>query len=527
MDNEAAFEKLHVEHIPGTEIMRDVGSAHFVHGPKSHQVLIPRPSMNMNDPLNWKLSWKYTAIAVQCMYCWATVASALSIAPMFPLLAAEWDLSQTQLNLITGSCVLALGYANFVIVPISNILGRRFTSLVLALLVMGSCVWEARAQSYSSLIGARVVNGVATATSETLMVQVICDMFFLHERGIWMGMYLHGWRSFFWLSLALAGFNFLSLLLFFPETKYNRPEGSMEQAQLPAAAQENSASPETDKPASDHLDERAADQPLELQAQPATVVGQGSPSKAQFSLICKPDPQWKSFVFKDIISTVQVFFYPIIFWAGTTVAGFANLLLFWNLTESSVLGGAPYNFSVAAVGYANFAFVIGGFVGLFAGGMVSDWIAHRATVRNNGIRQAEMRLPALLPFFVLGIVAVVVGGLAEQHLWAWPVLIVVGYGISGMCITAAPAIAIAYAVDCYKPIAGEIMLVATVIKNTCGFSMSYWVPQLTAADGALTPAMVQLALTAGPVLFAVPLWLWGHKLRWWTRNAKVHNLEES
>lgn len=29
---------LPMEHIPGTEIMRDVGKVHFVHGPKSHQV---------------------------------------------------------------------------------------------------------------------------------------------------------------------------------------------------------------------------------------------------------------------------------------------------------------------------------------------------------------------------------------------------------------------------------------------------------------------------------------------------------
>jgi MFS family permease len=109
---------------------------------------------------------------------------------MNPLLAAEFDLSQTQLNLITGSCVLALGYANFIIVPMSNIFGRRPTSIALAAFAAGSCIWEARAQSYGSLIGARVVNGFATATSESMAVQVICDLFFLHERGFWMGVYL-------------------------------------------------------------------------------------------------------------------------------------------------------------------------------------------------------------------------------------------------------------------------------------------------------------------------------------------------
>ena len=51
-------------------------------------------------------------------------------------------------------------------------------------------LWEALATSCSSLIAARVLNGVATATSESLMVQVVADAFFLHERGLWMRVYL-------------------------------------------------------------------------------------------------------------------------------------------------------------------------------------------------------------------------------------------------------------------------------------------------------------------------------------------------
>jgi len=37
----------------------------------------------------------------------------------------------------------------------------------------------------------------------------------------------HGWRSFFWLSVGLSGFNLLTLLFFFPETKYRRSTGSI------------------------------------------------------------------------------------------------------------------------------------------------------------------------------------------------------------------------------------------------------------------------------------------------------------
>jgi MFS family permease len=129
-------------------------------------------------------------IGVQFIYVFVTVESALSIAPMFPLLGAEFKLNDTEVSLITGTCVIALGYANFIIVPCSNIFGRRFTCIIFGLLTIGTSIWEALATSYSSLIGARVLNGVATATNESLMVQVVADMFFLHERGQWTGLYL-------------------------------------------------------------------------------------------------------------------------------------------------------------------------------------------------------------------------------------------------------------------------------------------------------------------------------------------------
>ena len=42
-------QELHVEILPGTEVMADVGSHHFVKGGK--EVLIPQPSSDPHDPL--------------------------------------------------------------------------------------------------------------------------------------------------------------------------------------------------------------------------------------------------------------------------------------------------------------------------------------------------------------------------------------------------------------------------------------------------------------------------------------------
>lgn len=90
----------------------------------------------------------------------------------------------------TGACVLALGYANFLIIPCTNVFGRRPVALACALIVIGSNIWQALATSYSSFIGARVLIGIGAATSESLMPVTIADTLFLHGRGTWMGVYL-------------------------------------------------------------------------------------------------------------------------------------------------------------------------------------------------------------------------------------------------------------------------------------------------------------------------------------------------
>ncbi|KAJ5936558.1 hypothetical protein N7466_003008 [Penicillium verhagenii] len=472
-------------------------------------------------------------ITVQFLFLFVSVESALSMGPMFPLFAAEFHLDDTELSLLTGACVMALGFSNFLIVPCSNIFGRRLTSLVFCLLGMASCIWQALGSSYNSILAARVVNGIATATSETLLMQVIGDMLFLHEKGLWTGVYFmgyalgtfigpiisgniaqrYGWRSFFWLSLALTCFNFVTILFCFPETRFRRDPASR---QLELST--NVCSVQNIKESSQEVESEQ----LEY-IERANITGTGRPSKSQFRLWQAPEAEWKSFLLRDIILPFRLFLIPIILWAALNVAGPANILLFWNLTESPVLSAPPYNFPPSSVGYANFAFVVGGLIGLGTAGPLSDWIAVRATERNNGIREAEMRLPALIPYFIFTVIGIVIGGVGYDRLWNWPVILIVGYGFSGICVTGVPTIAIAYAIDCYKPISGEIMVVATVVKNSCGFAMSYWVMPMAARRGFLAPAMVQFGLTVGPMALGVPIYFFGKYLRRQTRHSVIHS----
>lgn len=228
---------------------------------------------------------------------------------------------------------------------------------------------------------------------------------------------------------------------------------------------------------------------------------------------------------RDLTTPFIVFFNPIVFWAALMLAGPADLLLLFNLTESGLFGSPAYNWSPSAVGYSNFAFFIGGLIGVATAGPLSDWLARRATTKNNGIREAEMRLPALIPYVCVFIISHIVGAVGYQRLWPWQAILVCGFGFSGLAVTSIPTIAIAYAVDCYKPISGEIMVVATVLKNVLGFCFSYWVFSVAARDGFVAVYMTQFAVDMLPVVLTIPLYFFGKSLRRWTRNSDLHRME--
>nr|POF23914.1 protein hol1 [Quercus suber] len=323
----------------------------------------------------------------------------------------------------------------------------------------------------------------------------------------------HGWRSFFWLTVALAAFVTVLLVVAFPETKYHRT--ATNHADL------NDGSIRAD---SEVLEKDVGTASSTAEA-PGRLINKGKPNRSQWLPIQRPERNWLSFVIRDITTPVLVFFNPIVFWAALMLAGPADLLLVFNITESGLFSSPAYNWSPSAVGYSNFAFFIGGVVGVATAGPLSDWMARRATIRNNGIREAEMRLPALIPFVCFFIVSHVVGAVGYQRLWPWQAILVCGFGFSGLAVTSIPTISIAYAVDCYKPISGEIMTVGTVLKNVLGFCLSYWIFNVQAVGGWVPVYMTQFAVSMFPVVLTIPLYIWGKSFRRWTRNSDLHRME--
>lgn len=75
------------------------------------------------------------------------------------------------------------GAANIWWVPLSNVFGRRPIILINLLILTGCSVWAAKANTFSSLLAARVFQGIGGAASDTLCPGIVGEISFRHQRG--------------------------------------------------------------------------------------------------------------------------------------------------------------------------------------------------------------------------------------------------------------------------------------------------------------------------------------------------------
>ena len=87
-------------------------------------------------------------------------------------------------------------------------------------------------------------------------------------------------------------------------------------------------------------------------------------------------------------------------------------------------------------GFYNFAIFVGALIGLATAGPLSDYVSDRATRRNNGVREPEMRLPAMIPYVIVMIIGNFVVAFGYERKWSWQVIVIIGYACAGLQVAA-------------------------------------------------------------------------------------------
>ncbi|QDS67833.1 hypothetical protein FKW77_007347 [Venturia effusa] len=548
-------QKLHVEILPGTEVMTDLTSHHFLKGGST--VLVPQPTDDPNDPLNWTTAWKLSAITASSMVTFSQGFGPLALAPMFGDYIKAFNCTLAEAVQFTGVCILVLGFSNFIWVPISTSFGRRPVLLFSSVLCMGSCIWRARAQTYGSFMGACVLNGIGAGPAETIQPSVIADIFFLHDRGKWNTLYwvvymgslmigpiisgsmaLHvGWRSFWWFNVGLLGLTSLMVAFMFPETKFHRPHPSELNKPSPATSEEKFGNGDFEKAGSNATTAENAPVEQVITAESTLpkdnvltttdtaardpYLGKGGPKKSQWALFQTNANPYKS-IFLDLWTPWKLFAFPIVEFASFVVSWSCSSFLTINLTQTQAFAAPPYNFSTQTIGFTNFAILVGAFIGLATAGPLSDWVSARATKKNGGIREPEMRLPAMIPYVIIMFFGNIIVSVGYQKKWPWEAIVIIGYACAGIQVAALPGIVSTYAVDSYKPVAGSLFVSITVNKNVWGYGFGKFITPWAEEDGFIAPIMTNAALITLWCLFGILFYYKGKTFRRWSKNSKVH-----
>ncbi|OQE43519.1 hypothetical protein PENCOP_c003G01897 [Penicillium coprophilum] len=524
---------------PGTEIMTDVGSHHFVKASsESDRVLVPQPSQDPHDPLNWKRFWKMIAMTIASLTTFSQALGPMALAPMFPQLMEAFQSDLAGVVQFTGVCILVLGFSNFFWIPIQTSYGRRPTLIFSTLICLVSNIWRAMATSYGSYMGACVLNGLGAGPAETSQPEIITDIMFLHERGAYNTMYFtaffgslmvgpiisgsmtehSGWRNFFWLNVGVLGLVLLLQIFLFPETKWHRihPDEAVQVVSLPHSVTERSG---TEKTCNDTKQENENVETTEHDP----YLYQGTPSKQQFKLWQLNGSNINTLIISFWIPW-KLLTFPIVELAAFVVSWSASCLLTLNLTQSQVFANPPYNFGSQTIGFFNFAILIGTFIGLATNGLLSDWVSMKATRKNRGIREPEMRLPAMIPYVIISIIGNFIVAFGYQYEWDWKIIVFIGYTAAGIQVAALPAIVSTYAVDSYKPVAGLIFVAITINKNLWGYGFSKFITKWVEKSGFIKPIMMNMSLAALWCFCAIPFYFYGKNFRGWTAKSSVHKM---
>jgi MFS family permease len=283
--------------------------------------------------------------------------------------------------------------------------------------------------------------------AETMQPQIIADIFFLHDRGKWNTLYwvvymgslmvgpiisgpmaeAVGWRAFWWLNVGLLGLASGMVFFMFPETKWDRGSFTEQIQQASVSGHEYEKTTEKNLDSNDHIKPSVTaisniDNGHDLEgvktAERDPFLGKGKPRKSQWMFFQKNAHPWKS-VAMDLWIPWKLFAFPIIEFASFVVSWSCSSFLTLNLTQAQNFAAPPYNFSSRNIGFMNFAILVGALIGLATAGPLSDWVSMKATKRNGGIREPEMRLPAMIPYVIIMYFGNIIVSVGYENKWPW------------------------------------------------------------------------------------------------------------
>ncbi|CAK7213470.1 hypothetical protein SBRCBS47491_001810 [Sporothrix bragantina] len=511
-----------------------LGTLRLRHEHTNEILLIPQPSNDPNDPLNWPQWYKYFIAGLSA---WAILLSTFGAAGPAVVLSQmaitffgppgpDFLSAIAKSAYFVSVCALMMGISNVVWVPLMIKYGRRPVYIFAYVLYCGTSIWCAKADSFASMLVARVLLGCAAGAGEVLGPLTISDIFFVHERGTMMAIYsctlsagtsvgavISGlitinkpWQDIFWVSAGLTGGTALFMFFTLPETTYVR------QAQPSTTLPQVTAG--TAPADSDHINlEKAGfeehDTIEAANLPPQRVLGD-RPTMMQI-IKSMPRSFTSESMWKLSLRPIVLIVLPSALWASLVMAVSIGFLVAVSSNISTAFS-ATYGFETWQIGVSMISGAIGAVIGIWFGGSLSDSVADYLTRRNNGVREPEMRLPAMVISLITGPLSLILYGVGVGHQLHW-ICPVIGLGLLNFTIVQAANISVVYMIDCYRPVAGEVTMTQYTFKSLFGFLLSFYTNDWIAQSGYINAFGEMASISAAVFLCSFIFYFYGKKMR--------------
>jgi hypothetical protein len=269
------------------------------------------------------------------------------------------------------------------------------------------------------------------------------------------------WRYIYHITVVLLGF--LTLLIFFtlPETFYER-------------------SPANTLPVSIRMDSMN-ESGVVTQTEYAEPINREIPKRKTFvenlrlyNGILSREP-----VARLIFRPISFVLLPPVLWAALVM----SVTIGFNVAISSnfaTVFSTYYNFAPYQSGLCFISGLVGAAIGIAMGGKLSDMVADFFTRRKRGLREPEMRLPAMVISLIAAPASLLLYGIGinDRLHWIVPTLglgacefftiswfhWLINQNLVNFALVKATNISLTYTIDCYRQFAGEVVVTQLAFK---------------------------------------------------------------
>ncbi|KAM0514987.1 hypothetical protein ACHAPE_006309 [Trichoderma viride] len=474
------------------------------HVAHSRIVLIPHPSDDPRDPLNWTLFRKGRVLAALCLACFCGFTSALASQLEIGPLSTLYHQAPTAIAYQNSSANAGMIIGGIFFYVLSFIFGRPSIFFWSLLGLMGSDLWSSymtKADQFDIFIVSRGFAGFFGTAVGVLGPRMLIDMFFLHQRGRAFTIF-HFFFDFgtsagpslcsfvvqgagnvqwaFWFIAIVTGFAALLVFLFVEDTTWDRTPGATNNP-LPKGFIGNRIA--TFLPGTRIVPRRSVGELVRIASIPFKIAA--TPVSLMLGIFT-------------------------LFSFGFSVA-MNSLTPVWLQKPVEARG---YGFTPIQNALFQFSHWTGVALAFVYGQALADrlplWLASRF---NNGTWKPEYRLRALwFPALICNCIGIGLFGYALQYHTSWGVLafasILVVY--ASMCIT---PITVNYLSECFTNNVEEAAIVLNTFRIAFGLSVAFYITPWVDAMGVGWTYGLMAFIMIFSWLFVLALMWKGHQIR--------------